>query len=92
MKARVAAIVAAVVLGSAAPVSSALADTYRAPVESRETRGTASPFDGLLTGSIGVHDGPFYERCAVSSAKEGNANQQTRPVKQYGQTSGGPLC
>ncbi|GLS45969.1 hypothetical protein [Methylobacterium brachythecii] len=41
---------------------------------------------------LGVHDGPNYERCRRSSAAEGNANQQTRPVKQYGQTSGGPLC
>lgn len=41
---------------------------------------------------LGVHDGPHYERCRRSSAAEGNANQQTRPVKQYGQTSGGPLC
>jgi len=48
------------------------------------------------TGSIGVHDSPLYEShpgyCAPSSAAEGNANQQTRPVKQYGQTTGGDRC
>ena len=89
MTARATALVAALVLGTAAPVSSALAYTGRAPVE---TRLPIAPFDGLATGSIGVHDAPFYERCSASSASEGNANQQTRPVKQYGQTSGGPLC
>ncbi len=50
----------------------------------------------LTTGSIGVHDSPFYEShpgyCRPSSAAEGNANQQTRPVKQYGQTTGGNRC
>ncbi len=89
MTSRVATIVAALVLGTVVPVSSAFAYTYRAPVE---TRVPAMPYDGLTTGSLGVHDTPFYERCSASSASEGNANQQTRPVKQYGQTSGGPLC
>ena len=89
MTTRAAALVAALLLGAAAPASSALAYTNRAPVE---TRLPAAPFDGLTTGSIGAHDAPFRGRCAASSASEGNANQQTRPVKQYGQTSGGPLC
>jgi hypothetical protein len=61
---------------------------------------TAYPFDTRydppVTGSIGVHDLPIYEshpgHCPESSAAEGNANQQTRPVKQYGQTSGGNRC
>ena len=35
------------------------------------------------------HSGPG---CPMSSAAEGNANQQTRPVMQYGQTSGGNRC
>lgn len=30
--------------------------------------------------------------CPMSSAKEGNAEQQNFPVKQYGQTSGGYRC
>lgn len=35
---------------------------------------------------------PFYDACPESSAAEGNANQQSRAVKQYGQTSGGYRC
>jgi hypothetical protein len=84
MKTRIAAAVAALVIGAAAPVTSAMA--Y--PVS--HDRGP------LTTGSIGVHDTPFYEAhpgyCRPSSAAEGNANQQTRPVKQYGQTTGGNRC
>ena len=84
MKTRITAAVAAVILGVAAPVSSA----------------TARPFvahhEVLTTGTIGVYDSPFYEadprHCAPSAAAEGNANQQTRPVKQYGQTTGGNRC
>ncbi|GJD33396.1 hypothetical protein [Methylobacterium aerolatum] len=84
MNTRIAAAVAALVIGAAAPASSAM----------------AFPFERdngpLTTGSIGVHDLPFYEShpgyCAPSSAAEGNANQQTRPVKQYGQTTGGNRC
>nr|USU32441.1 hypothetical protein NG677_01580 [Methylobacterium sp. OTU13CASTA1] len=30
--------------------------------------------------------------CPMSSAAEGNANQQAFPVQQYGQTSGGNRC
>jgi hypothetical protein len=46
-----------------------------------------------LTGGVfGGVDGPLYNRCAGDSAAEGNANQQNFPVKQYGQTAGGPLC
>jgi hypothetical protein len=33
---------------------------------------------------------PF--NCPMSSAAEGNANQQNFPVQQYGQTSGGNRC
>ncbi len=88
MKSRFAAAVAALVLGVAAPVSSAMALADDAPV-----RRIVPPFsyDDLTTGSIGA-DGSAAPRsgwCAPSSAREGNANQQTRPVMQYGQTTGG---
>lgn len=76
----------AALLLAAAPLSTASAfDGYgRSPF--------FAPHDPAVTGSVGVHDTPFYERCFSSSASEGNANQQTRPVKQYGQTSGGYSC
>lgn len=76
----------AALLLAAAPLSTASAfDGYgRFPF--------AAPHEPVVTGSVGVHDLPYYERCAASSASEGNANQQTRPVKQYGQTSGGYSC
>ena len=53
-----------------------------------------APYDVEATHALGfgVHDGPYYEGCPMSSAAEGNANQQTRPVMQYGQTSGGSAC
>ena len=35
---------------------------------------------------------PAYGGCPMSSAAEGNANQQNFPVQQYGQTSGGNRC
>ena len=35
---------------------------------------------------------PAYGGCPMSSAAEGNANQQNFPVMQYGQTSGGNRC
>lgn len=35
---------------------------------------------------------PGFTGCPMSSAKEGNAEQQNFPVKQYGQTSGGYRC
>ncbi|MCJ2014244.1 hypothetical protein [Methylobacterium sp. J-076] len=84
MKTRIAATVAALVIGLAAPMTAATASPY-------------APRDEVVTtGAIGVHDTPFYEShpgyCAPSSAAEGNANQQTRPVKQYGQTTGGNRC
>lgn len=76
----------AALLLAAAPLGSAAAfDRFdRAPL--------VQPYDPAVTGSLGVHDTPFYEACPMSSASEGNANQQTRPVKQYGQTSGGYAC
>ncbi|GJD49733.1 hypothetical protein OPKNFCMD_2466 [Methylobacterium crusticola] len=85
MKTCIAAVVTALVVG-AAPIPSAMAfsaGSLSAPSWSRDVE---------TTGSLGVHDTPFYEACPMSSAAEGNANQQTRPVKQYGQTSGGYRC
>ncbi|HEV2545098.1 MAG TPA: hypothetical protein VGU70_20300 [Methylobacterium sp.] len=78
------AIAAAIIVGIAAPTSSAMAFDY----ESRRT----APYDVETTGSLGVHDSPKYTSCPMSSAAEGNANQQNFPVKQYGQTAGGPRC
>ncbi|MER2249651.1 hypothetical protein ABS772_06950 [Methylorubrum podarium] len=88
MKNRICAVVAAVMIGVAAPVSSAMAfdDGDGRPVP------FGMPFDVPVTGSLGVHDGPRHTRCPMSSASEGNANQQNFPVKQYGQTSGGTRC
>ncbi len=87
MKTRIAAVVTAFVLG-AAPISSAMAFGPTSP---------ATPFgprDVETTGSIGSANTsvPFYGACPMSSASEGNANQQNFPVKQYGQTSGGHRC
>ena len=52
------------------------------------------PYGVEAAGSLGV---PFgYDNnpvtCPMSSAAEGNANQQHFPVKQYGQTTGGNRC
>ncbi|GJE09205.1 MULTISPECIES: hypothetical protein [Methylobacterium] len=86
MKNRIAIALTALVLG-AAPLSSAMA----------ENRGRWTgfvPYAPETTGALGLgaHDMPFYEGCPMSSAAEGNADQQTRPVKQYGQTTGGYRC
>ncbi|GAB6842915.1 hypothetical protein HNR00_003159 [Methylorubrum rhodinum] len=89
MKTRVAAVVAAVMLGATAPVSSALAFSALPPMERNVPVTTYAP---EVMGSLGVHDDRKFTRCPVSSAAEGNANQQNFPVKQYGQTSGGTRC
>ena len=83
MKTRIAAAVAAVLLG-AAPVTSALAYS--------EFSARPVPMASGWNAPLGVHDSPFYGACPMSSASEGNANQQNFPVKQYGQTSGGQRC
>ncbi|MDP4004224.1 hypothetical protein [Methylobacterium sp. NEAU K] len=87
MATRIAAAFTALIIGVAAPATSAMAF----PAE-----GPTAPYEVQTTGSIGVHDGDLYENhpgyCAPSSAAEGNAMQQTRPVKQYGQTTGGNRC
>jgi len=88
MKTRIAAVVTALVLG-VAPISSAMAFGPEFPFAS------SSPRDAETTGSIGGRANtsvPFYGACPMSSASEGNANQQNFPVKQYGQTSGGHRC
>lgn len=83
MNTRIAAAVAAIVLG-VAPVTSALAfsQSHARPI----------PMTSGWTGSLNVHDGPSYAACPMNSAAEGNANQQNFPVKQYGQTTGGNRC
>ena len=88
MKTRIAAVVTALVLG-VAPISSAMA--YDSP--SRYTG--FAPYDVETTGSfeprrVAPLRNPYS--CPMSSAAEGNADQQTRPVKQYGQTTGGYRC
>ncbi len=88
MKTRIAAVVTALVLG-VAPISSAMAFGPEFPFAS------SSPRDVETTGSIGGRANtsvPFYGACPMSSASEGNANQQNFPVKQYGQTAGGYRC
>ncbi|KAB1069956.1 hypothetical protein [Methylobacterium planeticum] len=89
MKTRITAVAAALVLGMAS-ISSAMA----APRSSVWTG--FAPYDVETTGSF---EAPFtgtYGRnpatCPMSSAAEGNANQQNFPVKQYGQTAGGNRC
>ncbi|AWN39076.1 hypothetical protein [Methylobacterium radiodurans] len=89
MKTRVAAAVAALMLGVVAPASSALAFSYDAP------RGHYTgfvPYEPQTTGAIGVFGSRDPAICPMSSAAEGNANQQNFPVKQYGQTAGGNRC
>ncbi|WP_066918049.1 hypothetical protein, partial [Methylobacterium sp. CCH5-D2] len=81
MKTRVAAAVAVLMLGVAAPASSALAFPYNAP------RGHYTGFASDVvdtTGSLGFYGSRNPATCRMSSAAEGNANQQNFPVKQYG--------
>jgi len=85
MMTRIAATAAAVVLGVAS-ISSAMA-------AERPSRYTSFDAGVETTGSIGAASqlrSPFT--CPMSSAAEGNANQQNFPVQQYGQTSGGNRC
>lgn len=88
MKTRIAAVVTAFVLG-AAPISSAMAQTR--PVWTGLT-----PYEVETTGSFAAPSGGRFDlnpaTCPLSSAAEGNAEQQNFPVKQYGRTSGGNRC
>ncbi|MBO1019238.1 hypothetical protein IPV08_04545 [Methylobacterium sp. SD274] len=88
MNTRITSAVAAIVLSVSAVASPALAKTYLARGEvpayevtsSAPSRVTAD--DDLTTGSIGYSRGR-------TSAQEGNAEQNSFPVWQYGRTSGG---
>ena len=86
MKTRLASAAAALVLTLSAPVSSALAQSYNAPagIPAATAPGSRAvgTFDDVTTGSI--------SRRVDSSAKEGNAEQNDKPVANYGTTSGGP--
>ncbi|KQP64034.1 hypothetical protein [Methylobacterium sp. Leaf112] len=86
MKTRLSALVAGAALGAAA-MSPALAHDGQSRFMS------SSPYAPETTGSLYVDErGPTFLGCPVSSAADGNANQQTRPVMQYGQTAGGSSC
>ena len=56
------------------------------------------PYGIEAAGSLGAPAGGLFGydnnpvTCPMSSAAEGNANQQHFPVKQYGQTTGGNRC
>ncbi|TXM97544.1 hypothetical protein FV242_31265 [Methylobacterium sp. WL64] len=86
MKNRIAAAATALVLG-VAPISSTMAANG-----ARWTGFATQEIETTGALGLGVHDNPDYVGCPMSSAAEGNANQQTRPVKQYGQTAGGYRC
>ena len=83
MKTRIAAVVTALVLG-AAPISSAMA--FNAQWTGY------GPYEVETTGALGLYESRNPGTCPMSSASEGNANQQNFPVKQYGQTAGGNRC
>jgi len=83
---RFAAIASAVVLGVAS----------LSPAMAYEKKGRYTgflPHEVETTGAVFAAPNarsPFS--CPMSSAAEGNANQQNFPVQQYGQTSGGNRC
>ncbi|KQP12425.1 hypothetical protein [Methylobacterium sp. Leaf93] len=89
MNTRLASAVAAVVLSVATVASPALAQSYTAPagISAHAAPGYAGRQtvvdDDLTTGSI-------VARRDSDSAREGNAEQNSFPVWQYGRTSGGP--
>ncbi|MDO9427351.1 MAG: hypothetical protein Q7T93_11025 [Methylobacterium sp.] len=86
MKTRIATATAALILGVAS-ISSSMA------AERPSSRYTSFGSQVETTGSVYAAPearSPF--NCPMSSAAEGNANQQAFPVQQYGQTSGGNRC
>ncbi|KQO63358.1 MULTISPECIES: hypothetical protein [unclassified Methylobacterium] len=87
MNMRLASAVAAVVLSVGAMASPALAQSYTAPAGIPTVTAPGGlegrSYDAITTGSIRTVRGH-------DSAQEGNANQPSFPVQQYGQTSGGP--
>lgn len=89
MRTRIVVAVSFLILGSVAPLSSATASLYPDRVE---RHAPAPSYEDYRAQPLGAHDHPRFTGCPMSSASEGNANQQNFPVKQYGQTSGGNLC
>ena len=89
---RIATLATALVLGVAS-LSPAMA-FERNPAQERTSRYTGFlPHEVETTGSVyAPYRAPVRDGCAMSSAAEGNANQQNFPVMQYGQTSGGNRC
>lgn len=88
MTTRITAFAAALVLG-AASVSSAMA------LDRPSRYSGFAPYEVETTGSFEAQGYDSFRNpatCPMSSAAEGNANQQNFPVKQYGQTSGGNRC
>ncbi|WP_232627899.1 hypothetical protein [Methylobacterium sp. Leaf118] len=88
MKTRFAALAAALAF-AAAPMASASAQEWGGRYTGY------APHAVETTGSLGRYGAAptyAYPSCPMSSASEGNANQQHFPVKQYGQTSGGYRC
>ncbi|MCC0808857.1 hypothetical protein FPV16_22080 [Methylobacterium sp. W2] len=86
MNTRIASAAAAVVLSVSAIASPALAKDYlaRGQVPAYDVMSSAAADDELTTGSIGYGRGRGHD-----SAQEGNAEQNSFPVWQYGRTSGG---
>ena len=91
-KTRLATLATALVLGVAS-LSPALA-FERNPAQERTGRYTGFlSHEVETTGSVYAPTRtPVTGGCPMSSAAEGNANQQNFPVMQYGQTSGGNRC
>ncbi|GJD29126.1 hypothetical protein PMNALOAF_0358 [Methylobacterium adhaesivum] len=89
MKTRLSALVTAVALGAAA-LTPALAFDGR--IEGQARYMGLMPSDAEAPVILMDETGPNPFGCPMNSAAEGNANQQTRPVPQYGQTSGGSAC
>ena len=89
---RIATLATALVLGVAS-LSPAMA-FERNPAQERTSRYTGFlPYEVETTGSVTAPSRlPAYGGCPMSSAAEGNADQQSRPVMQYGQTAGGNRC
>ncbi len=88
MKTRIAAIAAAAIFGVASiPSAMAYDDPSRYTGFAPHVVETTGSFVGTRAG---FHRDPA--NCRMSSAAEGNANQQNFPVKQYGQTAGGNRC
>ena len=80
-------------------VASVIGNGVKGTCDSALARWTGlQPYGVEATGSLGAPAGGLFgydnnpASCPMSSAAEGNANQQHFPVKQYGQTTGGNRC